>query len=938
MKNYKDTLNLPKTSFPMKANLPQREPETLKFWQEIDLYQKLREQGKNRPQFILHDGPPYANGAIHLGTALNKILKDIVIKSKILSGFDAPYVPGWDCHGLPIELNVEKKVGKPNEKLSPKEFRDACRNFARKQIDIQRNDFLRLGVIGDWQNPYLTMDYSYEANTVRVLAKIIANGHLHRGQKPVHWCTACGSALAEAEVEYKDKTSPAIDVGFEAIDPQKILAIFNADISTDSITVPIWTTTPWTLPANQAVAVNPQFDYALIKCHKENRLRHFIIARGLEEAVMKRYQITDYAIIAITKGDALEGQLLQHPFLDRTVPIILADHVTLEAGTGNVHTAPAHGQDDYVVAEKYQLPMDSPVRSNSCFTDDTPIVGGQHVFKANDPIIQTLAESGHLLHSESLQHSYPHCWRHKTPLIFRATPQWFISMEQKQLRKLALDVIPNIQWIPERSEKRITTMIESRPDWCISRQRTWGNPITLFIDKQSGELHPDMATLMEKIATLIEKGGVDAWFELEPETLIGDQADQYEKITDTLDVWFDSGISHACVLDQRPELHVPADLYLEGTDQHRGWFQTSLLSSLAMRGATPYQAVLTHGYVVDGKGHKMSKSIGNVVAPPDIIKRLGADILRLWVASADHTGDVHFSDEILKRSSDAYRRIRNTTRFLLSNLSDFDAEKNSVPGDQLLALDRWAIAITKQLQNKIIAAYDQYQFQSVYQMIHNFCSVEMGSFYLDIIKDRQYTSQTNGLPRRSSQTVMYHILQALARWIAPILSFTAEEIWQHMPNKKNESIFFNTWYDAFPEIREQQDNLDYWQWLMQVRDEVNKELEFHRNNGEIGSALDANVLLFGEKECLKKLSQLNDELRFVLITSEAKALDTSEKNGSAKETEIPGLWVKVEVSEHNKCERCWQRRPDVGSHPTHVTLCGRCISNVEGDGEERHFA
>lgn len=939
MTDYKDTLNLPKTAFPMKASLAQREPDILKRWSSIDLYKKMREQGKGRPSFILHDGPPYANGSIHLGTALNKILKDMVVKSKTLSGFDAPYVPGWDCHGLPIEHKVEKKVGKAGQKLTHKEFRQACREFAASQVDIQKSEFQRLGVLGEWDNPYLTMDFTYEANAIRALSKVVANGHLQRGQKPVHWCTSCGSALAEAEVEYKDKTSPSIDVAFDAVEYQDVLTLFDADHDIVSrVIMPIWTTTPWTLPANQAVSVNPKINYALIEAKFNNEAVAFIVAEALSADVMSRYDIHEYKVVGEIRGEQLEGTVLQHPFMDRQVPVVLGDHVTTDAGTGNVHTAPAHGLDDYMMGVKYQLPMENPVDSRSCFIEGTPLVAGMHVFKANEPIIVELADGGHLLHQEPLNHSYPHCWRHKTPLIFRATPQWFISMEKNGLRTMALDAIQKVDWIPDWGQTRIRNMVEGRPDWCISRQRTWGIPIALFIHKTTGELHPRTTELMEDVAKRVEKDSIDAWFDLDAKELLGDDADNYDKVTDTLDVWYDSGVTHTCVLEEREGLHVPSDLCLEGSDQHRGWFQTSLLTSLAIRNASPYKEVLTHGYVVDGKGYKMSKSVGNTISPTEVINKMGADVLRLWAAATDHTGDVKFSDEIIKRSADAYRRIRNTARFLLSNLNDFDPTKDCLPEGELLALDRWAIHATQELQEKIVAAYDRFHFQHIYQLIHNFCTVEMGSFYLDIIKDRQYTSCTSGSPRRSSQTAMYHILEAFVRWLAPILSFTAEEIWQHMPGTREDSIFLSQWYDNFPVLTAQEEEVEYWGWLMQVRDEVNKVLEERRNSGDIGSALDADVFLYGENAVYEKLSKLGDELRFVLITSGAQALPSSERNGEAKDTEVEGLWVKVAVSSHQKCERCWQRCEDVGADAEHKTICGRCVSNIAGNGENRKFA
>ncbi len=942
MTDYKQTLNLPKTAFPMKANLSQREPNILKRWQDINLYQRLRAEGANRAKrFILHDGPPYANGRPHLGTALNKILKDMVLKSKTLSGYDTPYVPGWDCHGLPIELNVEKKVGKAGDKLSPAEFRQVCREYAKKQVAIQSEDFQRLGVLGEWDHPYLTMDFSYEANAVRALGKMIENNHLERGQKPVHWCTACGSALAEAEVEYRDKASPSIDVAFFADNPADILQRFTLQqpLTCEEVIVPIWTTTPWTLPANQAVCLHPELHYALVSCQLDGRQCQLVLAKDLVDSVMQRYGIDDYQVHGNIVGEKLAGAQLHHPFLNRVVPVILGEHVTTEAGTGNVHTAPAHGQDDYVVGAKNNLPVDNPVNARSCFIEGTPLVEGLHVFKANEPIIVHLADTGKLLHQESMQHSYPHCWRHKTPLIFRATPQWFISMDKNGLRQQAVTEIEKVRWVPGWGQTRIHNMVEGRPDWCISRQRAWGIPIALFVHEKTGELHPRTIELLEEVAQLIEQGGVDAWYDCDVKTLLGDDADKYEKVTDVLDVWFDSGVTHFCVLDQRPSLNVPADLYLEGSDQHRGWFQSSLLTSLAVRGGAPFNTVLTHGYVVDGKGRKMSKSIGNTILPADVVKNLGADVLRLWAAATDHTVDINVSDEILKRSSDAYRRIRNTARFFLSNLNDFDPVTDKVPLDKMVELDRWAVFTAMRLQEKIIAAYEQYHFQTIYQLIHNFCTVEMGSYYLDIIKDRQYTAKKDGVARRSAQTAIYYIAEAFVRWIAPILTFTAEEIWQHMPGERQDSVFLSAWFEDFPVGEESKDEAEYWQWFMSVRDEVNKVLEAHRNAGDIGSALDAEVLLFGDKELSEKLSRLGDELRFALITSEASVKPLEEQNGDATTSEaLAGLAIKVNVSTHEKCSRCWQRREDVGSNAEHPEVCGRCVVNVSGAGEMRHFA
>lgn len=930
MTDYKSTLNLPKTEFPMKANLAQREPEILARWQQMDLHQTLVKRHQDRPSFIMHDGPPYANGKLHVGHALNKILKDIVCKSKLLSGYNAPFVPGWDCHGLPIELNVEKKVGKVGDKVNAHEFHQACRQYAAGQIDSQRQEFIRMGVMADWQNPYLTMDRRYEANIVRTMASIIEHGHLQKGEKPVHWCPLCCSALAEAEVEYKDKTSPAIDVAFVAVDRNAMAESFGVSADhLESIIVPIWTTTPWTLPANQAVSMNPELDYVLVEANGTG----YVLVEPLVDSAMQRYNLGDYKRLAIVKGEALGRHMLQHPFLDRQVPIILGHHVTTDAGTGNVHTAPAHGPDDFVVGQEYCLPVDNPINAKSCFADDVPHIAGMHIYKADEPIIDVLKNHGTLIYLTSLEHSYPHCWRHKSPLIFRATPQWFISMDKQGLRKQALAEIERVQWVPAWGQNRINGMIADRPDWCVSRQRTWGTPLTLFIDKDSGEPHPDTVNIMRQVADLIEKQGMEAWLDVKVEDFLADDAEQYVKSKDTLDVWFDSGSSHFCVLDQWQNLHSPADLYLEGSDQHRGWFHSSLLTSVAVHGRAPYKAVLTHGYLVDGEGRKMSKSIGNIVSPGDVIKQAGADVLRLWVSSTDYQNDVRFSDEIIKRNTDAYRRLRNTARFLLSNLSDFDPRQHSVAIKDMVALDRWAVAHAADVQAKILDAYNNYQFHSIYQMIHNFCAVEMGSFYLDIIKDRQYTAKADSHARRSSQTAMYHIIEAMVRWLAPILSFTAEEIWGCLPGEREESIFFSQWYRN---LEGEGVDRDYWHQLMAVRDEVNKVLEARRSDGEIRSALDAKVTLFADDALFECLHELGDELRFLLITSAAEVQPLAQAN-QAVATDIESLQVAVQVLSDEKCERCWQRRPEVGAHQTHATLCQRCVDNIESNGETRQF-
>jgi isoleucyl-tRNA synthetase len=938
--DYKQTLNLPQTDFPMRGNLAQREPEMLKRWHEIGLYKKVREVCAGRPGFILHDGPPYANGEIHIGHAVNKILKDIIVKSRTLDGFDAPYVPGWDCHGLPIELQVEKKIGKPGKKVTTSQFRQACREYARSQVDGQRSDFIRLGVMGDWENSYLTMDHRFEADIIRALGIIVANNHVQKGYKPVHWCTDCGSALAEAEVEYQDKDSFAIDVRFAVADEEDFLNRCHhtpKGCGQGPLSVVIWTTTPWTLPANQAVALNPSLEYAVVECEGARGKERMLVADAMLKDVMDRYGIEHYHVVGYAKGESFEGIQLQHPFYHRKVPVILGEHVTLEAGTGAVHTAPGHGLEDYVVGTRYKLPVDNPVGGNGCFVEGTELFEGQHVLSANEKVIEVLQERGALVHEERLRHSYPHCWRHKTPIIFRATPQWFISMEQNGLRQAALREIDKVDWMPDWGKARIQGMVENRPDWCISRQRTWGVPITLFVHKQSGELHPDTQSLLEQVARRVEAEGFEAWFKLEPEELLGETAGDYEKTHDTLDVWFDSGVTHQCVLRTRDGLGFPADLYLEGSDQHRGWFQSSLMTSVAMNGCAPYTGVLTHGFTVDAEGRKMSKSLGNVVAPQKVLKTLGADIVRLWVAATDYRNEMSVSDEILKRTADAYRRIRNTARFLLSNLNGFDPAQNLVAPEAMIELDRWAVDRTLQLQQEITDAYANYQFHLIYQKIHNFCVNEMGGFYLDVIKDRQYTTQAESLPRRSCQSAMYHIIEAMVRWLAPILSFTADEIWQSMPGERGESVFLETWYEGlFPLDPNAPFNRDFWQRVIGLRESVGGVMESFRAAGN--SSLDAELELYCGDTLKQQLQRLGDELRFVLITSDARLHALDDKPSEAVATDDPELAVVVQASPHGKCVRCWHHRQDVGSNSDHPELCGRCVDNVAGEGEQRRFA
>ena len=944
--DYKNTINLPNTGFPMKADLANREPGMLAAWERSGLYEKIRDMAKGRPSFVLTDGPPYANGAIHLGHAVNKILKDIIVKSRTLDGYDAPYVPGWDCHGLPIEMQVEKTHGRVGQKIDAKSFRAACREYARKQIDAQRKDFKRLGVLGDWDHPYLTMMPRFEAEQLRAFALIIKNGHLYKGYKPVHWCLNCRSALAEAEVEYEEKTSPSVYVRFPVVDATDLAQRFGIEATGQMAAVgerqevptalAIWTTTPWTLPANRAVAVHPQFDYALVEFDLGGAPERLVLATELIDAVMNSLGVADWSLVANIKGAALEHMLLCHPLYDRQVPVVLGEHVTLDAGTGAVHTAPGHGLDDYIVGRRYGLEIDNPVGGDGRFLPSTPLFAGEQVFDANAHIIKVLHDNGRLLKDEPYHHSYPHCWRHKTPVIFRATPQWFISMEQAGLRKGALEAISHVDWMPAWGEQRISSMIAARPDWCVSRQRTWGVPIPLFVDKVSGELHPNTAALIEEVAKRVEHGGIDAWFDLDAAALLGTDANQYDKATDVMDVWFDSGVVHHCLSQIRPEITVPADLYLEGSDQHRGWFHSSLLTSVAMHGRAPYRGVLTHGFTVDEKGRKMSKSIGNTLVPQKLTSSLGADVVRLWVAATDYANEMSVSDEIFKRMADSYRRMRNTLRFLLGNLHGFDPARNAVAFDDLVAIDQWAIGKAFALQNDVVTAYRNYEFHDIYQKIHNFCVVELGGFYLDIIKDRLYTTGASSAPRRSAQTAVHHVAQAMVRWIAPILSFTAEEVWSFLPNVPNESVFLNIWHQ-FPAGAERASATD-WAALIALKADVARELERLRAAGIIGSSLEAEVAVYAPAATAARFEVSRDELRFLLITSEAQVVAIDTPPAGAVPTSEPTVWIEVKPSGQPKCVRCYQLRRDVGRDPRHPELCARCVVNVEGSGEERQFA
>ncbi|MGC6405505.1 isoleucine--tRNA ligase [Bisgaard Taxon 45] len=929
--DYKNTLNLPETGFPMRGDLAKREPNMLKGWYEKNLYQKIRQASKGKKSFILHDGPPYANGTIHIGHAVNKILKDIIVKSKTALGYDSPYIPGWDCHGLPIELKVEGLVGKPNQNISAAQFREACRQYAAEQVEGQKKDFIRLGVLGDWDNPYLTMNYHTEANIIRAFGKAVENGHLYKGSKPVHWCLDCASSLAEAEVEYEDKVSPSIYVRFSAVDSEAVLAKFNAEgKGHGKISAVIWTTTPWTIPSNRAIAIHEKLDYQLVQFNDER----VILAKDLVEEVAKAAGIETFDVLGEAKGQDLEWLHFNHPFYDFSVPVILGDHVTTDGGTGLVHTAPDHGHDDYIIAQKNGIEMAGLIGNDGLFKADVPFFAGKGVFESNDLVVAKLQEVGAMLKFSKIKHSYPHCWRHKTPIIFRATPQWFIGMEKQGLRQQALGEIKKVRWIPDWGQARIEKMVENRPDWCISRQRTWGVPVALFIHKETEELHPRTVELVEEVAKRVEQKGIQAWWDLDAAELLGADADNYIKVPDTLDVWFDSGSTYYSVVKDRPEFNGnEADMYLEGSDQHRGWFMSSLMLSTATDNKAPYKQVLTHGFTVDGQGRKMSKSIGNIVTPQEVMDKFGGDILRLWVASTDYTGEISVSDEILKRAADAYRRIRNTARFLLANLNGFDPKRDLVKPEEMMVLDRWAVDCALRAQNEIKEAYDNYQFHAVVQRLMKFCSIEMGSFYLDIIKDRQYTTKADSLARRSCQTALWHIAEALVRWIAPVLSFTADEIWHYIPGERGEFVFTEEFYDGlFALDTNEQMNDAYWQQIITLRDEVNRVLEQARNDKIIGAALEAELTIYANDTYTQLLTKLENELRFVLITSKAEVRPLAEAD--VAEGEVKGFAVKVVRSANHKCPRCWHYSDSKDAE----SLCSRCDENVNGQGEIRQFA
>ncbi len=927
--DYKKTLNLPQTRFPMKANLAQKEPERMKQWEEQNLYGRIRDASKGRPPFILHDGPPYANGHIHIGTAMNKILKDVIVRSKQMSGYDAVYVPGWDCHGLPIEHNVDKELGSKKKDMTLPQIRQRCRQYAEKFVDIQRNEFKRLGVMGEWDDPYLTMSYDYEATIAQECCKFAMNESLFRSKKPIHWCCSCHTALAEAEIEYADESSPSVYVKFPLVsDPGTITEA----LAGRSVSVVIWTTTPWTLPANLAIALHPEFEYAAVDCSGGDVL---ILAAELVDSCMKTFGIIDYSVLATLDAGSLEKKKCRHPLYERESLLILGDHVTLDAGTGCVHTAPGHGREDYEVGLKYGLEAYSPVNDGGVFTDEVDFFDGQFVFAANPSIIDRLETAGVLLAKEGIEHSYPHCWRCKKPVIFRATPQWFISMDSTGLRDKSLAAIDTVRWIPLWGRDRIFGMIENRPDWCVSRQRAWGVPITVFVCKDCEAVMMNEA-ILERIRGLFEANGADVWFRMDVDELLppGTRCAQcggsaFDKETDILDVWFDSGVSHAAVLEKRDRLHWPADLYLEGSDQHRGWFHSSLLTAVGTRQSAPYKSVLTHGFVVDADGRKMSKSIGNVVAPEAVINKYGAEILRLWVAASDYRDDVRISDGILKQLSDAYRRIRNTSRFMLGNLYDFEPETDSVDTADLPELDRFALHRLHRLVRRSLTAYEGYDFHVIYHGLYNFCTVDLSALYLDVIKDRLYTSPPRSPERRSAQTVLYRLLDTVVRLMAPLLPMTAEEIWQHMPdwNGKEESVHLA----SLPTRLEQweDDALGKnWSLLLDIRSEVTKVLEAARAEKRIGHPLDAAVILsaIGDQDAV--LAKYRSDLRDLFIVSAVEVVPSGDLNGGSPAEDIDGLTIRVEPAEGTKCQRCWVHDPSVGTVDTHPEVCSRCAGKL----------
>jgi isoleucyl-tRNA synthetase len=922
--DYKATLNLPRTEFPMKANLVKREPEMIGIWERKNLYAMIRESSKGRKRYMLHDGPPYANGHIHMGTAFNKILKDLIVKSKQMAGFDAPYVPGWDCHGLPIEHKVDTELGPRKADLTQVDIRQYCRRYAEKYIDIQRREFKRLGVFGEWDNPYLTMNYSYEANIVREFGRFALGGGVYKSRKPIYWCISCKTALAEAEVEYEAHTSPSIFVKFPMISD---LAGPHPALKGKEVSVVIWTTTPWTIPANLAIALNPEFEYAAVDVGNDQVL---ILAKDLIDRCMNFFGIDAFEVLAELNASELESLKAKHPLYNRESVIVLAPYVTLDAGTGCVHTAPGHGREDYETGLQYELDVYSPVDDEGRFTEEVDYFAGLQVFEANEVVNAKLDEVGALIKEEAITHEYPHCWRCKNPVIFRATEQWFISMEKNGLRKKALQAIREVNWIPNWGQDRIYGLIENRPDWCISRQRAWGVPITLFYCRECGKVVLSQE-IIDRVIRLVEQSGADIWF-IEPEERLvptGTRCDQcggtrFEKETDILDVWFDSGVSYAAVMEARPYLDSPADLYLEGSDQHRGWFHSSLLCSVGTRGKAPYKHVLTHGFVVDGSGKAMHKSAGNVIAPEDLIKNYGAEIIRLWVAGEDFRDNIRLSNEILQRLTEAYRRIRNTCRFILGNLSGFNPAVDGVPYEKMQELDRWILHRLQELSERVLKAYDRFEFHPVFHSIHNFCVLDLSSLYLDIIKDRLYVSPEKSLGRRSAQTALQEILEILVRLMAPILSFTADEIWQHM---RKEGRVPSVHMELFMPVREEHKDpalAERWEVILKVRKEVTKALEIERKEGRIGHSLDSAVTLALPEDILALIHPYRDYLRDLFIVSSVTLVPSSSVEDGYESEEVKGLKVVVAASKDPKCERCWVHDATVGQNSKHPGVCSRC--------------
>ncbi|MCR3754929.1 MAG: isoleucine--tRNA ligase [Candidatus Westeberhardia cardiocondylae] len=932
---------MPKTNFPMKGNLQKKEPKILQEWTKTNLYKKIRKEKQGKKIFILHDGPLYANGNIHIGHAINKILKDIIIKEKGLMGYNAPYIPGWDCHGLPIEIKIEKKIGKPGKNMDHTKFRISCQKYANAQIKKQKKDFIRLGIFGDWENPYLTMHPSTVANTMLTFKKILSQGHIYQGIKPTYWCFNCTSTLAESEIEYYDINSVAIYCTFKIHDTKKITETFNIPKSHNAIYPVVWTTNPWTLPGNQAIAIHPEQNYQLIQI---NNNKVIIINEKLVQYIIQKAQITTWKIIGTTQGKNLQNIICQNPITNHNIPIVSNEKITNKIGTGLVHIAPGHGLLDYLIAKKYKLKIINLINKNGLYQSKIfDKLNGLNIKQINTKIIQTLQKNNTLFHIDNIQHSYPHCWRHKTKVIFRSTKQWFISVPKKQLLDSSkTSPINQVNWFPKWGKTRIKAMLANCPDWCISRQRIWGIPIPLFVHKKTNTLHPNTLNLIEKIANKIKKQGTQFWWNLKIQDILNIKESQnYYKITDTLDIWFDSGSTYFTVIQTRPEfMHHTPNIYLEGHDQYRGWFMSSLIISNAIEKKPPYKNIISHGFAVDKNGHKMSKSLGNIITPKEIINKFGADIIRLWTASTNYTNEITMSEKFLQNTIDIYRKIRNTARFLLSNLNDFDPNIHIIPQKHMIALDCWAISYTKKTQKNIIALYEKYDFHNVVQKIMNFCSIKMSSFYLDIIKDRQYTTIKHSVNRRSCQTAMYHIIQALVRWISPIISFTAQEIWQHIPGQHKTHLFTEEWYKNLYHLNPKEVlNEKYWNLIQKIKDEINIIIEKEKNNHAVHSSLETNVILYAKPNLAKKLKIIENELYFALSTSSAKIKNYYEDH---KKLAIPcknlnNLKILITKAKGDKCQRCWHYTTDIQKNTKYPTICHRCINNITGIGETRKF-